>query len=173
MGNVLVVVIKFILGLFKSSPATPVAPTGVISCVATCFGYEDPGDNGKGAWGDDNGLKTSCGVSVPIPIVLQSLGSTSKEVVKEHRVVVKLGSKVADFEITDLGPGESVNHQKGLIWERKANIGHLLDLTYGACEKLGVKYDANRGSWRVTYWIVDKNGNPIVLKGLDAPKYYV
>jgi len=36
-----------------------------VTCIATCFGYEDPGDNGNGAFGDNNNDPHLIGVSIP------------------------------------------------------------------------------------------------------------
>lgn len=169
--NIFSVIIKIILGLFKSAPAASVPSTGTgTKCIATCFGYNDPGDNGIGAWGAKTNNKTLVGVSLPIPVVRETFGSTGEEVVKQHSVTVQIGDRVVSkMPIVDLGPGE----KGGLIWDKKANVGHILDLTYGACEALGVKYDANSSSFSAEFWIVDASGKNVAIKGLEGTKYYV
>ena len=145
-----------------------------IMCIATCFGYDDPGDDGKGAWGDDNNNTTTVGVSVPPPILLATLGSLAEHTVHSHTAtVVCNGRQVKNVRITDDGPGERIDGVWHLLWSRSANQGHLLDFTYGLCHLLGVKYDARSGSFKAGYWIEDSQGNPLVPKGLDAPRYYI
>jgi peptidoglycan hydrolase-like protein with peptidoglycan-binding domain len=140
-----------------------------LSCVATCFGYQDPDDNGTGAFGDNNNNTTTVGVAVPIPIIRESMGYIAA-IVHKHTVTVKHGDKVlSGIRITDAGPGE----HGMLIQEKATRRLHALDLTFAMCERLGVKYNASSGSFPVTYWIVNEHGQPIPIKGLDAPKHYV
>ena len=140
-----------------------------ITCIATCFGFEDPGDDGHGSWGDDNNNTTTVGVSIPIPILRDSFGLT-KEAVKAHTVTVEIhGVLVSKVPITDAGPGIG----GCLIWGRNSHMGHLLDLTSGLCAKLKVRYNPNDASYIATYSIEDQNGHPIEILGLDSPKHYV
>lgn len=141
-----------------------------LHCEATTFGYSDPGDKGNGAWGDNNNNKTAIGVSVPIPIIRDSLGGTSSSHVMGHTVSLICGSRtLRKLQIRDLGPGVTVDGQHGLLIG-KDGVLHALDMTYGLCEALGVKYP---GSYRVTWWLEDPNGKAIELKGLDAPRKIV
>src|SRR5215475_3727073 len=81
-----------------------------INCVATCFGYEDPGDNGRGAWGDNNNNRTTVGVSVPPPILIGTLGGMSSDIVHSHTVTVWCGTRsVKNVRITDEGPAERID----------------------------------------------------------------
>jgi hypothetical protein len=145
-----------------------------ITCVATCFGYQDPGDDGHGAFGDENNNKTTVGVSIPPSIIRETIGSFHADVVHAHTVTVMCNDRIIrNVRITDDGPGELVDHVWHLLWSRTGDIGHLLDFTYGLCEKLGVKYDARLGSFRAAYWIEDSQGLPPVPKGLDAPRYWI
>jgi hypothetical protein len=152
-----------------------------LKCIATCFGYLDPGDNGTGAFIDPSTGKnyltnnqTLVGVSVPIPILDATFGAVGLDrAVSQHSVTVMLGSAFKrGIPIVDEGPGESVGGQHGLL-VGKDGVLHALDMTYGLCEALGVKYDANSASYEVTWWINDQNGAPVEMKGLDAPKKVV
>lgn len=146
----------------------------IIQCVATCFGYEDPGDNGRGAFGDNNNNRETIGVSVPPPIILNTIGSFHADVVHTHTVTVMCNNRILrNVRITDDGPGEYIDHTWHLLWSHSGDIGHLLDFTYGLCEKLGVKYDARLGSFRASYWIENSQGIPLIPRGLDAPRYYI
>lgn len=80
---------------------------------------------------------------------------------------------VSNLDIVDKGPGADVNGQPGLLYGKHDNMFHALDLTYGACALLGLKYDANHGSFVVTWWIEDALGKPVEMKGLDAPRKYI
>jgi hypothetical protein len=161
-----------------SDPGPPYS----LKCVATCFGYEDPGDrNHTGAFIDpatgrnyDTGNTTLVGVSVPIPILDATFGAVGLDrAVSQHSVTVMLGSAVKrGIPIVDEGPGESVGGQHGLL-VGKDGVLHALDMTYALCEALGVKYDANSASYEVTWWIEDQAGHPVEMKGLDSPKKVV
>lgn len=141
-----------------------------ITCVATCFGYKDAGDNGIGAWGLDTNNTTTVAASVPIPILEATCGGLTKAHVSKFKVcVIANGKTVTGVEIGDEGPGESVEGKRGLI-EGKDGVLHALDLTYGLCSALGLHYDANTASFTVTWWLEDCAGNPVEMLGLDAPK---
>lgn len=140
----------------------------VVTCIATCFGYKDPGDDGKGAFGDNNNDPKLVGVSIPIPIIKETIGYEA-ELVHKHSVMVKIGDKVIKSRITDSGPGE----KGALIWGRKDGLGHVLDLNKGACDALGIKYDPVHASYKAQWWLVDEVGNVLEIKGLDAPRHYV
>src|ERR1700739_3615846 len=67
-------------------------PRYSLKCVATCFGYEDPGDNGVGAFIDPatgknyvTNNQTLVGVSVPIPILDATFGAVGLDrAVSQH-----------------------------------------------------------------------------------------
>src|SRR5262245_15217355 len=81
-----------------------------LSCIATCFGYDDPEDNGRGTWGANTNNTTLVGVGLPIPIIIGTLGSIHVSAVRGHQVKVKAGTgKIVTADIVDLGPGEEVN----------------------------------------------------------------
>ncbi len=155
----------------QSHPSDPGHPYS-LACVATCFGYQDPGDEGKGAWGANTNNTTIVGVSVPIPILMATLGGAEVAHVKGHTVSVisvESGNSAVSVDIVDKGPGADVNGKHGLLADKNGTL-HALDLTYGLCEVLGVRYDADSGSYPVTWWIEDEIGHPLEMKGLDAPR---
>jgi hypothetical protein len=174
-GNVTVTVLPSVVAPPPTtSPDVDPGPPFSLKCIATCFGFEDPGDNGVGAFIDpatekpyNTANKTLIGASVPIPIVMATLGANAKEVASKYRVKVQANGRIAEAELVDLGPGESLNGQHALL-EGKDGL-HALDMTYGLCEALGLKYDANSGSWPVTWWL-EYAGKPVAMKGLDAPR---
>lgn len=144
-----------------------------LSCIGTCFGYEDPGDNGEGAWGLDTNNKTVVAASIPIPILMATCGSVKKADVSKYTVsVIANGKTVINIQIGDEGPGFDVGGRHGLIAEANGTF-HALDMTCGLCTALGLKYDANSGSYPVVWWMEDSSGNPVKLLGLDAPKKIV
>jgi hypothetical protein len=148
-------------------------PKFSLKCVATCFGYNDPGDpTGTGAWGANNNSQDAVGVSVPIPILEATLGGSTLTHVAGVTASVNCldsGKSFAYADIRDKGPGDSVNGQHALL-VGKDGVLHALDLTAGMCKELGVKYDPVSASYTVIWWLNDPNGVPLEMKGLDAPK---
>jgi len=183
-GNVTVTVLSSAKsgGLTASHIADPGAPYSV-RCVATCFGFKDPGDNGVGAFTDqttgkpyDTNNDRLIGVSVPIPILWDTIGAQNYDLISHKSVVagviaIQTGKCIA-AQIVDLGPGESVDGKHALL-VGKDGVGHYLDLTAAACDSLGVKYDPATASHDVIWWLQDANGKPFAMKGLDAPKKVV
>jgi hypothetical protein len=151
-------------------------PPFSLNCVATCFGYQDSGDKGVGAFTNPatnrpyyTNNSTLVGVAVPIPILDQTLGGLNSSTVAQYTVGVILNGKSVTAPIVDVGPGRPVDGQHGLLAGKDGTL-HALDMTCGLCTALGVKYDANASSYTVTWWIQDSSGKPVALKGLDAPK---
>lgn len=156
-----------------SSP-DPGAPYS-LKCIATHFGYNDPGDDGNGAWGTNTNNTTVVGVAVPIPILIATLGGVTVDHIKGYTVSViclDTGKFKPTIDIVDDGPGDSVDGQHGLL-VGKNGVLHALDMTAGLCAQLGVKYDPVSGGSNVVWWICDPSGKPVAMKGLDAPKKIV
>jgi hypothetical protein len=158
-----------------SNSLTDPGPPFSLSCIATCFGYDDKGDNGAGITNPVTNRpyytnnQTLIGVAVPIPILEQTIGSLSPTNVVQYKVCLLVNGKSATAPIVDVGPGKTVDGQHGLLQERDGKL-HALDMTCGLCNFLGVKYDADSASYPVRWWIENSSGKPLPLKGLDAPK---
>jgi len=157
----------------------PTVPSVAIKSLATVFGLgykgePDPEDNGEGAFidmstGKPYDTRKVVGVSVPIPILYPTIGTTDKEVVSKKLFTVsifreKTSQVFPSLAIVDLGPGESVNGQHALLVDKSGN-GHYLDRTYPLCKLMN-----SSDNEEVQWWIEDSAGNPLPFKGLDAPK---
>lgn len=148
--------------------AYPVSPFSVTG-RATCFGFEDKGDNGIGFFNDpatgkpyETNNKTIVGVAIPEEVLMSTLGLLGKwaqnaEAVQkwhaDNSPKVKVWSAkgiTAVADLVDVGPS--------------AFTGNALDRTYGLCEAIGEVYDANSGSSTNTYSLL-VGGNPVEIKG--------
>src|SRR5258708_26270 len=127
------------------APTAPAAPKSLdpgapfsLHCIATCFGYQDPGDKGIGAWGHDNNNPTTVGGTVPIPILEATLGGVHASLVQGYTVSViclDSGKSALNVDITDDGPGASVDGKHGLL-VGKDGVLHAFDMTCGLCKVL-------------------------------------
>jgi len=124
---------------------------------STIFGLNyngsiDRTDNGEGYFGYNTRDKSLIGVSLPIPVVDQSIGNHRLQSVvksiknKEYTVHVIYGDKSIIAPIVDVGPA---------AW-----TGNAIDLTYGAVQALSIPDNSI-----VSYEILNSKGDPIQIKG--------
>lgn len=105
---------------------------------ATQFGYNDPVDNGMGAFGDDTDNKTLKGVSLPQSVVTAALGTSRKSAARDTNVlVIAPNGKKGVFPIVDRGPAMYIYNQNPTI-----------DLTYAAVKELGYTPSENSSSFK-------------------------
>ncbi len=95
--------------------------------VATTFGYNDPIDNGMGAWGDPTNNPDIVGVSLPVSVTKAYFGDPNKAHNALVEVVNPATGKTIQAPIVDKGPAEWVI----------ARQGPTIDLTEGARRELG------------------------------------
>lgn len=124
---------------------------------ATCFGSDDPLDNGKGTAGWPVDQRQDVPVVAlpyrvkghwqfkdsPIPAVRVK---TPRDAGQKVRLWNPVTNKSCIAEVADLGPS--------LIYKGKY-IKTAIDLNRAACELLGIKYDPNKGSAKIDFRIID------------------
>ena len=111
--------------------------TNATPAVATTFGYNDPEDNGVGAWGDKTNRPDVAGVSLPVPVLRQQFGDPNKA----HGQLVKVtnpdtGQSVV-APIIDKGPADWVVGRQG----NTIDLTHATNLAIGGSGKTPVKYE--------------------------------
>jgi len=109
----------------KKSDTTP--------AIATTFGYNDPEDNGIGAWGDVTNRPDVHGVSLPISVLRQQFGNENKA----HGQLVKItnpdnGQSIV-APIIDKGPSESLRD--------RIDLTHATNQAIGGSGKTPVNYE--------------------------------
>jgi hypothetical protein len=110
--------------------------------LATTFGYNDPEDNGVGAWGDVTNRPDVQGVSLPITVLKQQFGDTNKAHGQLVRVTNPETGKSVVAPIVDKGPANWVI----------ARQGNTIDLTHATNMAIG-----GTGKTPVTYSFVNQN----------------
>ena len=103
------------------------APQDYTSGVATTFGYNDPIDNGIGAWGTRTNNPDIVGVSLPVSTTRAYFGDPNKAKDALVEVFNPSTGKTIQAPIVDKGPAEWV----------VARQGPTIDLTEGARRALG------------------------------------
>jgi hypothetical protein len=147
--------------------------------IATVFasnynGSEDKDDNGEGAFTDlitdlPYATRFVVGVSLPIPILQATFGSPipyreiSLGAYTVDLQLIRTGQLYDKIPIVDLGPGEPVHGQHGLLEDTEGNL-HLLDRTLPLCKLMASDNDE-----KVLFWINGPQGH-LLIKGLNAPK---
>ena len=113
---------------------------GWVSGNATQFGYNDPVDNGMGAFGDNTDNTTLAGVSLPESVVTAELGTSSGTAARHTNVlVVAPNGNWGVFPIVDRGPAMRIYNQTPTI-----------DLTYATVAQLGYTPSNDSSSFRVS-----------------------
>jgi len=102
-------------------------PAAGIPAVATTFGYNDPEDNGIGAWGDVTNSPDVHGVSLPLDVLRQQFGDPDKAHGQLVRVTNPQTGKSVVAPILDKGPASWV----------VARQGNTIDLTHATNQAIG------------------------------------
>ncbi len=144
--------------IFGPHDAVPVIPGIPFSVTgqATIFGLDyharnDRTDNGVGAFGYNTRDPRLIGCSLPIPVLLQSIGRENFGLIRRRQYLVSIhshysGKTITGVPIVDEGPA---------MW-----TGNCIDLTYGAVQAIGDHDNAI-----CTYWILGADGKPVQIKG--------
>lgn len=111
-----------------------------ISGLASTFGYNDPEDNGMGAWGDPTNNPDIVGVSVNAREARDYFGDEDKAHNALVEVVNPATGKTLQAPIVDKGPADWVINRQG----------PTVDLTEGARRALG----ASAGLTKIQYRII-------------------
>jgi hypothetical protein len=159
MSSMLLRVVEWLRSLFVTKPVQPSVPkeNEYVIGRSTIFGLNyngsiDKGDNGLGYFGYNTRDKSLIGVSLPIPVIDESIGSHKLASVMEEIKTGKYKVRVTHnnisiiAKIVDIGPA---------VWTHNA-----IDLTYGAVRALGIVDNST-----VTYSILGPNGGFIPVKG--------
>jgi hypothetical protein len=109
----------------KQSEATP--------AIATTFGYNDPEDNGVGAWGDVTNRPDVHGVSLPISVLRQQFGNENKAHGQLVRVTNPDNGQSIVAPIIDKGPSESLRD--------RIDLTHATNQAIGGSGKTPVNYE--------------------------------
>ncbi len=102
-------------------------PAPGVQALATTFGFRDPIDNGRGAWGDATNNPTILGAALPIATLREKFGDENKAHGRMVRVTNPATGQSITVPIVDKGPAEWVI----------ARQGPTIDLTHAATQAIG------------------------------------